>query len=117
VDEDVELLVADPAFAKLSTGEILRNLTAKYDIPLQWHRGSRLPVRDVPEDFRGPAMPRLAERIAGPDGMLDAAVIGSAERSLHEQPDTWRDWGTREETLGHLKQLWHVLVHYRATGV
>jgi uncharacterized protein DUF3626/glycosyl hydrolase family 26 len=110
--EDVELLVADPAFAATATGRILRELSMRYEIPLRWHCGFRLTVRDVPDDFRGPAMPRLAQRIAGNDGTLDAAVIGVAERSLHEQPDAWRDWGSRAEALEHLKQLWHVLVHY-----
>ena len=62
-------------------------------------------------------MPRLAQRIAGKDGMLNAAVIGSAEASLHEQPDTWRDWGSHAESLEHLKQLWHVLVHYGSPHV
>ena len=57
-------------------------------------------------------MPRLAQRIAGEDGLIDAAVIGTAEASLHHHPEVWRDWGSREEVLQHLKQLWHVLVHY-----
>ena len=91
---DVELLVADPAFAATTTGTALRELAAGYDIPLRWHCGFWLPVREVPDDFRGPAMPRLAHRIAGSDGILDAAVIGSAEASLHQQPDGWRDWGS-----------------------
>jgi hypothetical protein len=109
---DVELVVADPAFAATATGILLRELALKYQIPLRWHCGFRLPVREVPDDFRGPAMPRLAQRIAGSDGTLDAAVIGIAEASLHQQPDAWRDWGNHAETLQHLKQLWHVLVHY-----
>jgi hypothetical protein len=70
-------------------------------------------LQEVPDDFRGPAMPRLARRIAG-DGVLDAAVIGAAEASLCSRPESWRDWGSYEETLQHLKQLWHVLVHYGA---
>jgi Protein of unknown function (DUF3626) len=109
---DVELLVADPAFAATATGRTLRELALRYDIPLRWHCGFQLPVREVPDDFRGPAMPRLARRIAGGDGTLDAAVIGSAATSLHEQPDAWRDYGSYAEVLQHLKQLWHVLVHY-----
>jgi hypothetical protein len=109
---DVELLVADPAFAATAIGKILSELALRYEIPLQWHCGFRLPVRDVPDDFRGPEMPRLAQRIAGSDGTLDAAVIGIAEASLHKQPDEWREWGKHAEVLQHLKQLWHVLVHY-----
>jgi len=57
------------------------------------------------------AMPPLAKRIAGDDGMLDAAVIGRAEASFHNNPGAWRDYGA-ENALQHLKQLWHVLVHY-----
>jgi hypothetical protein len=84
----------------------------RYEIPLLWHCGFQLHVGEVPDDFRGPAMPGLARRIAGEDGTLDAAVIGVAERSLHEQPEAWREWDSRAEALQHLKQLWHVLVHY-----
>jgi hypothetical protein len=45
-------------------------------------------------------------------GMIDAAVIGTAEASLHHHPEVWRDWGSRGEVLQHVKQVWHVLVHY-----
>lgn len=110
--EDVELLVADAAFDETGAGETLRALSTRYGFPLRWHRGFQLAVRDVPDDFRGPDMPRLARRIAGDKGFMDAAVIGAAEASLHRAPDSWRDWGTHEEALQHLKQLWHVLVHY-----
>jgi len=107
----VELLVADPAFASTATGTILRELALKYDIPMQWHCGFRLPVREVPDNFRGPEMPRLARRIAGRDGTVDAAVIGTAERSLRQQPDALRDLGGPGEVIQYLKQLWHVVVH------
>jgi hypothetical protein len=56
-------------------------------------------------------MPHLARRIAG-DGILDVALIGEAAAPLQLQPELWRDWGSQEETLQHLKQLWHVLVQY-----
>jgi len=110
--QDVELLVADPAFAETATGTILREVASTYRIPLRWHSGFQLPVDNVPDDFRGPAMPRLAQRLAGKGGTIDAVVIGRGEASLREQPDAWRDWGSYEEALQHLKQLWHVLVHY-----
>ena len=116
--KDVELLVADPAFAPAQTGELLRQLAPRCGFALQWHCGFRLRVADVPDDFRGPEMPRLARRIAGDDATLDAAVIGAAEASLHREPELWRDWGSHAEVLQLFKQLWHVLVHYgqRAEG-
>jgi hypothetical protein len=109
---DVELLVADPSFSATATGAVLREMAQRYDIPLRWHCGFQLAARAVPDDFRGSPMPHLARRIAGIDGALDAAVIGRAAASLHQEPDAWQDWGSREDTLQHLKQLWHVLVQY-----
>ena len=109
--EDIELLVADPAFERNATGDQLLELSSRYGFPLHWHRGFRLAVANVPDDFRGAEMPRLAARIAGRDGVVDVAAIGAAEATLHRQPELWRDWGSHAETLQHLKQLWHVLVH------
>ena len=117
LQKDVELLVADPAFAPTSTGEVLRQIAARYGFPLHWHCGFRLPVAKIPDDFRGPAIPRLARRIAGENAIIDAAVIGAAEVSLYHHSDAWGDWGSRAEVLQHLKQLWHVLVHYGAPAV
>ena len=110
---DIERLVIDPAFDGTPTGEILNGISRRYNIPIQRHCGFQLPADAVPDDFRGPAMPKLARRIAG-NGLVDAAVIGAAEAMLYSQPELWRDWGSREETLQHLKQLWHVVVHYGA---
>lgn len=108
---DVELLVADPAFRATPTGELLEAISTRYAIKLDWHPGFSLPVTAVPADFRGPAMPPLARRMTG-EGRLTVALIGHAAASLHRHPEEWADWGTDDETLQHLKQLWHVLVYY-----
>jgi hypothetical protein len=110
---DIERLVIDPAFDGTPTGEILSEISRRYEIPIQRHCGFQLPVRAVPDDFRGPAMPKLARRIAR-NGLVNAAVIGAAEATLYSRPELWQDWGSHEETLQHLKQLWHVVVHYGA---
>jgi hypothetical protein len=57
-------------------------------------------------------MPKLAERIAGMDGILDAAVIGRAAASLSHDPAEWSEWGDYFDALRILRQLWHVLVHF-----
>lgn len=44
--------------------------------------------------------------------MRAASILGWAARSLYREPEAWRSSGTVEETLQHLKQLWHVLVRY-----
>jgi hypothetical protein len=112
LDRDVETLVADPAFVHTGVGQSLVELADKYGFDLLWHCGFRLAVRDVPDDFRGPAMPRIAERIAGRDGILDAAVIGRAAASSHHDPGQWSEWGGYFDVLRVFRQLWHVLVHF-----
>lgn len=116
LDEDVEQLVVDPAFRGTPTGDVLSEICRRYGIAIDWHCGFRLAARDVPEHFRGPAVSSLARRIAGA-GVIDAAVIGEAQVALRLRPDEWRDSGTPEEILQHLKQLWHVLVHYGTPAV
>ena len=106
LNRDIETLVADPAFAPTRVGQILMELADKYGFDFAWHRGFQLAVRDVPDDFRGPEMPRLAERIAGRDGILDAAVIGRAAASLRRDPGQWTEWGDYFRALQLFRQLW-----------
>jgi hypothetical protein len=104
--------VADPAFAGTQVGRTLNELAHKYGFEFQWHCGFRLSVREVPDDFRGPETPRLAQHIAGVGGILDAAVIGGAAAALHQNLEQWREWGDYFDVLRFLRQLWHVLVHF-----
>jgi hypothetical protein len=57
-------------------------------------------------------MPRLAQRIAGMEGTLDAAVIGRAAALLYHDHGQWREFGDYQEVLRFLRQRWHVLVHF-----
>lgn len=112
LNRDVETLVADPAFAQTRIGQSFVELADKYGFDLRWHCGFRLAVRNVPDDFRGPAMPKIAEHIAGRDGTLDAAVIGRAAAALQHDPQQWSEWGGYFDVLRLFRQLWHVLVHF-----
>lgn len=111
---DVDKLVADPSFQNTVTGEYLEAICRRYGITLRWHPGFVLPVEQVPNDFRGPAMPLLARQITtiADTKILNAAVIGIAAGSLLRQPEFWREWGSYDDTLRLLRQLWHVLVQY-----
>lgn len=113
---DVEALVADSSFKETQIGDQLENLCSKYNVNLAWYPGFRLSAQAVPDDFRGPAMPPLAERVsrgfAIRPGELDAATLGRAAATLHYNPESWQDWGTPNEISQHLKQLWHILVRY-----
>jgi Protein of unknown function (DUF3626) len=116
LQKDVELLVADPAFAptgpEMSCAKSLRIMdspcTGIVDFGCLWERFQTIFV-----DRRCPA----SRAIAGENGIIDAAVIGTTEASSYRRPDAWRDWGSRAEVLQHLQQLWHVLVHYGAPAV
>jgi len=109
LDEDVERLVADPAFLAHPIGEILASISRKFEIPLYWHPGFTLSVDQVPEVFRDYPVRPLAERIA-PHGILDAAKIGARANSLELEPEAWEGWASYEDTLTQFRRLWHVLV-------
>jgi hypothetical protein len=111
--EDVERLVADPAFRNHLVGEVLDRLSAEYEIPLHWHPGLTMSVESVPEVFRDYPVRALAERIAG-RGRLDAANIGAAANSLELHPELWQTWANRDDALTQFRRLWHVLVLYGA---
>ncbi len=110
LDADAEMLVVDPSFRGTATGRVLEEVCSRHGLVLRWHMGFVLPVADVSDAFRGPAMPHLARRVA-PQGTLDAAAIGRAAASLARDPAAWADWGPPTDTQVQLKELWHVVVH------
>jgi len=111
LEEDVELLVADPCFKGTGTGKLLELICRRYSIRLYWHMGFFLKADEVPTDFRGPSMPSLARRIAR-NGEIDAFQIGCAAMDLKRNPAAWSGRGDYPAVLQELKQLWHVLVQY-----
>jgi Protein of unknown function (DUF3626) len=111
IDEDVESLIADPSFRNGPVGEVLDSISTKYRVPLFWHPGFILPVKNIPEHFRGFAVRSLAQRIAG-QGILDAAIIGIAENSVKLEPESWKDWEAGADIFTQFRRLWHVMVLY-----
>jgi hypothetical protein len=111
--EDVEQLVADPAFRDHPVGEVFAALSEKYGISLAWHPGFELSVSAVPDVFRGYPVRRLAER-AAERGILNAAALGAAANSARLDPERWRDWASEHDILTAFRRLWHVLVLYGA---
>jgi hypothetical protein len=106
---DIERLVADPAFRDHPVGEVLVAISCTYGIPLSWHPGYQMPVSEVPDVFRGYPVRPLAERIAG-EGVLDAANIGAAANSVKLDPRAWKGWASEDDILTQFRRLWHVLV-------
>ena len=113
---EAEAIVADPSFRGTEIGRILGETARRHGLELSWHVGFELDAAEVPAEFRGPAIPVIAQRIArefgGGSSRLHAELIGRAARSVVTDPDRWRDWDTPAETLQRIKQLWHVLVQF-----
>jgi hypothetical protein len=109
---DVAALVIDPAHEETTSGLDLHELGARHGFEVRAHQGFILSTDEVPDTFRGPRMRALADRICASAPTFDAATIGRAAASLARDPSAWADWDTTDETLQHLKQLWHVLVHF-----
>lgn len=113
---DVEALVVDPSFRGTGCGRVLADLARRNGFALHWHTGFVLPVDRIDPEFRGPAIPPLAARVAAefgePGAPVDAALVGRAAASVASEPDRWADRGPTALTLQHLKQLWHVLVRF-----
>lgn len=112
---DGEVLVGDPCFKGTPIEECFERICENYKIELFWHGGFRISVRDVPDDFRGPAMPSLAKRVSS-DDYVDARLIGQAAMDLKNNPSNWVDRGSYESVLQELKCLWHVLVQFGKYG-
>jgi hypothetical protein len=110
--DDTEKLIADPAFKGTETGKYLESISKIFDVELHWHQGFSMLADKVPDDFKGPTMPSLAKRLAGPDGRIDASRIGLGALSLKSNPESWHDRGDVKEVLQEFKLLWHVLVKY-----
>ncbi|MFD2117563.1 DUF3626 domain-containing protein [Paenibacillus yanchengensis] len=114
LQDDVEILVADPSFKGTDVGRTLEKLCEQYAIALHWHHGYSIHESEVPSYYRGPTMPSLAERIAV-NHLIDAHTIGIAVNGLHNNPERWSDRGSYEEVLQELKLMWHVLVRFGET--
>lgn len=111
LENDIEILVADPSFKDSHVGKTLEQICLRYSIELYWHMGFGLSVDEVPIDFRGPSVPSLARRIAQND-VVDTSMIGVAAMDLRRDPRAWSGRGTYQDVLQGLKLLWHVLVRY-----
>lgn len=103
---DVEAIVLDPSFANTETEAALRSASHLFDVAIDWHEGSELDPRKVPDDFRGAEIAELARRTTRPDGLVDAATIG---RALAEYPfiEPTLSGDPESSHLQRYKKLWH----------
>jgi hypothetical protein len=94
---DAEALVLDPCFRGTAVGETARRLPCA----VEWHPGFVLSIDEVRRrpDFKTPQAVALAERIAGPDGLLDARILGEAALAGQDDPQT-------------VKYVWHYIARF-----
>lgn len=116
LDQDIAILVADPSYMGTAIGDSLIALCHEYGIELHWHQGRQINVAQIPDDFRGAAMPILAQSLAENE-LINAEIIGRAAYQLQKQPSSWSERGAHSKKRQDLKLLWHVLVKYgESTG-
>ncbi|MZD09743.1 DUF3626 domain-containing protein [Streptomyces sp. SID5785] len=115
---DAEALVLDPSFRGTEAGELLGGL----GLPVEWHTGFVLGPEVSDEElaaFRGPGLVPLAARVResfGAGGLIDAACVGRAAASAVTEPGAWSAYGSPEEVLQYVKQVWHCLVRFGRSG-
>ena len=111
LSEHMSVLVADPSFRGTATGDVLTRLSTTYNIPLRWHPGFQMHVNDVPDDFRGGLMSKVAKKIAESE-IIHAELIGRSSIEAVKNPQNWDD--VDDSPLKLLKFLWHVLLRFGA---
>lgn len=94
---DAEALVLDPCFR----GTAVEDTARQSPCAVEWHPGFVLSVDDVRRhpDFKTPEAAALAERIAGPDSLLDARILGEAALACQDDPQT-------------VKYAWHYIARF-----
>lgn len=106
---DVESIILDPSFRNTAVEHDVQAAADRYGLALGWHGGSALLVVEVPDDFRGPTMPTVARRVAGPGELVDARAIGAlAAQAGFDEPTAMGDGP--DSLLQQLKYLWHTLL-------
>jgi hypothetical protein len=106
---DVDAIVLDPSFQATEVHQAVARVSDRYDVELEWHPGSELPVDQIPTDFRGPTMPEVGTRAARADGVVDARSIGVVARDT-PLPEMRISGDPPESDAQQLKYLWHTLL-------
>ncbi len=113
--DDVDALHLDASFRGTSVERHARALCAAYGVSLCWIPERRLMTAEIGDDFRGPMMIPLAERIdrlCGGGGFVNAARIGTASRLSVDEPEDWRDLGDEPQLFQFFKQIWHTVAYF-----
>ncbi|SME99839.1 DUF3626 domain-containing protein [Pseudobacteriovorax antillogorgiicola] len=110
IKTDVLAIVCDRSFQYSESAPLLDLFSQQFNIDLFWHKGFQLPIDQIPDNFRGNAMPTLARKIT--KGSLSARDFGWISREHRLSKDeVIRDFGAYDP-LQSIKYLWHILVRF-----
>lgn len=115
LETDVQALYLDGSFRGTVFEEKAIRLCQRYHMELGWIPKRQLPISEIGEYFRGPAIPliaRKADRQLSGNGIINAALIGAASRDSMLHPENWSDSGSEAELFRYFKQLWHTVGYF-----
>ena len=116
LDEDIEALYLDASFKDTEIQSFADLLSKKYQISLRWIPKRQIRIDSIDDNFRGPMIKPLAEKIdlrfGDGTGVINAALIGKASCESIIKPDMWSDIGNDMELFQYFKQLWHTTAYY-----
>ena len=111
LEKDAVKLVADSSFKETEIQTVLKELSNRYKVELDWYPGYALPISEVPNHFRGYEIGPLVKRIAI-DGILTTAKIGEAANAFQRRQESWPYLGEGQEPLTYFRRVWHALVYH-----
>ncbi len=114
--DDIDSFYMDESFQKTPFAKQAEDLCHKYNIALQWIPERQVDIEAIGDLFRGPMIPKLAQKIdrllGHNQGIIDASLIGAASRDSALNPKSWQDIGNEAEIFQYLKQLWHTVGYF-----
>ncbi len=108
LSNDIDYLIADSAYRNTAYEDLFSNLCELNKIKLIWNKGNELKVTDVPDNFRGADIPKVANEIAL-NGKINAYILGLAEKRYKNEIEEEKVIQYKNQQL---KYLWHTLVKY-----
>lgn len=114
--EDVESFYMDESYKDTPFAKKAYEMCQRYEIHLEWIPARKVFVNEIGPLFRGPMIPKLAQKIdrlfGHQQGVIHAALLGEASRDSERHPEKWKDIGSPSEVFQYMKQLWHTIGYF-----
>lgn len=115
LNNDIESLYLDESFKGTGINRYAEILCKKYHLELQWIPLRQIKIDDIRDEFRGPKIKPLAEKIdkqlGNRSGNINALLIGKASRASMVNPADWEEIGDKNQVFQYIKQLWHTTAY------